>query len=370
MRQSSFASEDFARTAALVAWRFRPDVRLLTLCFRGGDEFTEDGRVPAITRDCRLCGSNGPHQAIEVREMMFGTREPFEYFCCTACDTLQIHNVLEGDELMRHYPSNYYSHNASAQPGAFRWLVTQHDEYKLSGGKPILGKFIKSRLTEGIFRVLLGGDVVRMLAELGTDREARILDVGCGTGGLLDRLARIGFNNLRGADPFIEADGESAEGVPLMKADLGDVAGQYDLIMFNHSLEHVPDPVGTLKVAYEKLAAGGLCLARVPTTSSEAWSTYRADWVQADAPRHMVIPSRQGMAKAAEQAGMRVVRTFDDSNLGQFLGSEAYRRDVAVTDPKILRMFGPKQLWQWEKRAQLLNRQGRGDQTGFVLQAI
>ncbi|STZ74078.1 putative methyltransferase [Mycolicibacterium fortuitum] len=115
--------------------------------------------------------------------MMFGTREPFEYFCCTACDTLQIHNVLEGDELMRHYPSNYYSHNASAQPGAFRWLVTQHDEYKLHGGKPILGKFIKSRLTEGIFRVLLGGDVVRMLAELGTDREARILDVGCGTGG-------------------------------------------------------------------------------------------------------------------------------------------------------------------------------------------
>ncbi len=54
--------------------------------------------------------------------------------------------------------------------------------------------------------------------------------------------------------------------------------------MFNHSLEHVPDPVATLKVAYEKLAAGGMCLARVPTTSSEAWTTYRADWVQADAP--------------------------------------------------------------------------------------
>ncbi len=67
----------------------------------------------------------------------------------------------------------------------------------------------------------------------------------------------------------------------------------------------------------------------------------------------MIIPSRQGMAMAAEKAGLRVVRTFDDSNLGQFLGSEAYRRDVAVTDPKILRMFGPKQLWEWEKRASI-----------------
>ncbi|MDH6193920.1 SAM-dependent methyltransferase [Mycobacterium frederiksbergense] len=302
--------------------------------------------------------------------MMFGTREPFEYLSCAACGTLQIHNALEGEELMRHYPSNYYSHNASAQPGVFRWLVTQHDAYKLRGGGRMLGALISARVSEGIFRVLLGGDVVRMLAQLSVEPDARILDVGCGTGGLLDRLTRIGFNNLCGADPFIEADGESCEGVPLMKRDLSAVAGKFDVIMFNHSLEHVPDPVATLKAAYEKLAAGGMCLARVPTTSSEAWTTYRADWVQADAPRHMVIPSRQGMAMAAEKAGLRVDRTFDDSNLGQFLGSEAYRRDVAVTDPKILRMFGPKQLWEWEKRAVWLNQQGRGDQTGFVLRAM
>lgn len=329
-----------------------------------------DVQVNVATSDCRLCGSAGPHQSIEVREMMFGTREPFEYFSCTACDTLQISTVLEGEELMRHYPPNYYSHNASAQPSIFRWLVTQHDRFKLRGGNRIFGALITAPVPEGIFRVLLGGDVVRMLAQLSVERDARILDVGCGSGGLLDRLARVGFSNLSGADPFIEADGESSEGVPLMKRDLNGVDGKFDLIMFNHSLEHVPDPVATLKVANEKLAAGGMCLARVPTTSSEAWTVYGADWVQADAPRHMVIPSRQGMGLAAEKAGLRVDRTFDDSNLGQFMGSEAYRRDVSVTDPKILRMFGPKRLWQWEKRAVSLNRQGRGDQTGFVLRAI
>lgn len=302
--------------------------------------------------------------------MMFGTRESFEYFCCDECETLQIHKALEGEELLRHYPPNYYSHSASAEPGVFRWLVTHHDEFKLRGGGRVLGAIIRARVSEGIFRVLLGGDVIRMLAELNIEHDARILDVGCGTGGLLDRLTRIGFNNLRGADPFIDADGESAEGVPLMKRDLSGVPGKFDLIMFNHSLEHVPDPVSTLKAAYEKLAEGGMCLARVPTTSSEAWATYEADWVQADAPRHMVIPSRQGMAAAAAKAGLRVERTFDDSNLGQFLGSEAYRRDVPVTDPKILRLFGPKQLWEWEKRAVRLNRLGRGDQTGFVLRAM
>ncbi|OAT69849.1 methyltransferase [Mycobacteroides immunogenum] len=320
-----------------------------------------------VTSECRLCGSSGPHRKLEIREMMFGTREVFDYFSCASCDTLQIVNALEGDDLMRHYPETYYSHNGSGQPRTLQWLVTQRDRFKLRSGGRVFGPIMTAPVPEGVFRVLLGGDVISMLAQLGTERGARILDVGCGSGALLDRLARVGFSSLIGADPFITADGESQEGVPLQKRYLGDVTGEFDLIMFNHSLEHMPDPVATLRLAAQKLAVGGLCLARVPTTSSEAWSIYGANWVQADAPRHMVVPSREGMALAAEQAGLRISRTFDDSTFGQFTGSEAYRVDVPVTDPKILTMFRPKQIWEWEKRAKRLNQQNRGDQTGFVL---
>ena len=55
---------------------------------------------------------------------------------------------------------------------------------------------------------------------------------------------------MSGVDPLIAADGETSLGVPLMKRYLSEVTGEFDLIMFNHSLEHVPDPVATLKAAY------------------------------------------------------------------------------------------------------------------------
>jgi SAM-dependent methyltransferase len=329
----------------------------------------ERGGVNEVTKECRLCGAAGPHRIITVREMMFGTRERFEYFSCTACDTLQIVNALEGEELMRHYPANYPCFNNSAQPKILGWLTTQQDRYKLHTSGRLGGILIRALLPEGLFHAVTGGDAVGMLSELGLERDARILDVGCGDGALLDRLARVGFHKLSGADPFIAADSKTPQGVPLMKRYLSEVTGEFDLIMFNHSLEHVADPVGLLKVAYEKLAVGGICLARLPTTSSEAWTIYGADWVQIDAPRHIVIPSRQGMALAAEKAGLQVEATFDDSTLGQFFGSEAYRRDIAFTDPRFLRMFGPRQIWDWKKRAERLNREGRGDQAGFVLRS-
>jgi len=302
--------------------------------------------------------------------MMFGTREPFKYFSCVACSTLQIVNALEDEELARHYPADYYSHNVSAQPRILGWLTMQHDRFELHTGGGLVGAFTAA-LPAGV-RVAIGG-AVRVIGQLGVDSDARILDVGCGGGALLDRLARAGFNNLFGADPLLAADYETPRSVSLMTRYLKDVTGEFDLIMFNHSLEHMPDPVATLKEACEKLAAGGICLVRLPTTSSEAWDTYREDWFQIDAPRHIVIPSRQGMELAANTVGLRVEKMFDDSNLAQFIASEAYRRDIAMNELKslrnLVRIFGARRIWGWERRSELLNRQCRGDQTGFVLRA-
>ncbi len=74
--------------------------------------FPIDGR-----RDrCRICFEPDP-QVVELREMLFGTRERFDYLHCRACGALQIRDV-PGD-LGRHYPPEYYDAAGEIPPAGF-----------------------------------------------------------------------------------------------------------------------------------------------------------------------------------------------------------------------------------------------------------
>ena len=76
-------------------------------------------------RVCRICASNGPHSHFVVREMMFGTREPFGYFECANCKTLQIVDIPP--DLARHYPGDYLGSGLTGDggvPNVPRWGLT------------------------------------------------------------------------------------------------------------------------------------------------------------------------------------------------------------------------------------------------------
>lgn len=184
-----------------------------------------------------------------------------------------------------------------------------------------------------------------MLREVPINRDSRILDVGCGNGEFLERLSRAGFRNLLGADPFISADRETPSGVRILK---------------NHSFEHVLDPLSTLRDARDRLAPDGRCLIRLPTTSSDAWDIYREHWVQIDAPRHFVVPSRDGFAQAARRAHMTVESV-------SVLSERTLQARPSARGPSSF--FTRQQMTAWKKQAEGANRQSGSDQVGFVLKA-
>ncbi len=309
------------------------------------------------TNLCRICGDDDYHKEYMAREMMFGTRDTFLYFQCGNCGTLQISKIPK--EISCYYGSDYYSFNTVRRTPLKKWLIDSRDQYNLRARRSFVG-FIVSMLKPDSTSEIIGSLV--------QDKSSHILDVGCGSGELLDRMANAGYSNLVGVDPFIAADIRTTTGVSVSKKFIHEVKDTYDIVMFNHSLEHVDDPIASLAEAQRVLRPGGRVIVRIPTVSCEAWDRYGTDWVQLDAPRHFVLLSRDGVARAASAAGLRLTNTIDDSGEFQFTGSELYRRNIPLSDPRRNTTFGKMAILRYRGKARLLNRQHRGDQAAFILE--
>ena len=102
-----------------------------------------------------------------------------------------------------------------------------------------------------------------------------ILDVGCGAGSNLYYLKTIGFKNLFGIDKFIENDIYYSSGLKIEKKSIYEVDRKMDLIIFNHSLEHMPDPIKIFHHISKLLKKNGVCLISIPIIPSFAWEHTR-----------------------------------------------------------------------------------------------
>jgi SAM-dependent methyltransferase len=306
---------------------------------------------------CRVCGQAAAGPLLPVREMMFGSKERFDYFECGACGCLQIVDI-PGD-LARHYGEGYYSFGGRAnRRGVAARLVHARNRY-LSGASDPLGWAVSR------FKPYLA---LASLRRLKLARDARIIDVGCGGGELLQTLQSVGFTHLLGVDPFVAHELDLGGGLRVLKADLSEVRQRADLVMFHHSLEHIGDQQSMLAAAHALLPPGGRCLVRIPTVSSWAWRHYGADWCALDAPRHLYLHSKKSIRLLAEAAGFEVEDFVSDSTTFQFWGSEQYRRDIRLMQPGSHDIapapgaFSADELRDFERRASELNDANDGDQ--------
>lgn len=99
-------------------------------------------------------------------------------------------------------------------------------------------------------------------------RHARLLEVGCGTGGNLALLQRFGRLDAVEFDPGARSIAAAKTGLPIGFCELPsriDAADEtYDLVALLDVLEHVSDDIGALKAVAAKTKIGGHVLITVP----------------------------------------------------------------------------------------------------------
>ena len=321
-----------------------------------------------MDKACKICGNSVNNTPYVAREMMFGFRDEFEYFQCSECECLQLSEIPENQE--KYYPDNYYSFSKTniSRLNNYLWFFKRQRTRYYLNGEGIIGSILKKLFGEPNLP-----DWVKYV-KLHVD--SKILDVGCGAGGLLISLQKEGFSDLTGFDPYIHEDQYYENGVRVLKSGLGEPSEYFDFIMLHHSFEHVPDPLDLLKTLYKKTVCSGLVLIRIPIVSSFAWKKYKTNWVQLDAPRHLFLHSIKSMELLSKHTGFKVESVEFDSNAFQFWGSEQIIKNIPFNDPKSYKngidnsIFTENDIKRYNTKAEELNLAKYGDQACFLLRKL
>lgn len=167
---------------------------------------------------------------------------------------------------------------------------------------------------------------------------ARVLDIGCAGGGLLQALGRKGFVNLIGLDPSPACVARvRAKGLAGIQGKISDLPhleelGTYDAIVLSHVLEHVVDVRETMKALHGLVAADGILYIEVP-----------------DAARYVHYPFVPFYYFDAEH-----INHFDTASLANLAAAGRFRvvasghKDLPVGDqqfyPVVWAVFAPAQV--------------------------
>jgi SAM-dependent methyltransferase len=144
-------------------------------------------------------------------------------------------------------------------------------------------------------------DLIRREADLPDN--ARILEIGCGTGHNFEMLRAFGRLDALEVDAEARALASTRLGRAVGDAPLPELTGvpdhEYDLIALLDVLEHVDRRPESLKSIAAKLAPGGKILITVPA--------YQWMWSAHDlAHHHKLRYSKKGLRRDAEAAGLKV----------------------------------------------------------------
>lgn len=149
-------------------------------------------------------------------------------------------------------------------------------------------------------------------------KNVKVLDVGCGFG------ESLGYHKSRGCEVWgVEADGNIARVADKfgfnVKVGLFDAKNYkhdfFDYITMDQVVEHLTDPIGTLRGVADILKPGGSVVLSTPNANGWGAKLFRRRWINWHTPYHLQFFSLESIVTMAELAGLEVekIQTITNS---------------------------------------------------------
>lgn len=248
---------------------------------------------------CSLCGTSANPTLVNRRDYDYGVPYTLEYWACSGC------GLVFADPIP-----------VSLIPDFYRCYST----HLLEDGHD--GNGIFWRIVEALAPSV---DRNGAFEKFDIAKDARVLDFGCGSGRFIVQLMSSSYCNVAGCDFDPKVAAISIPGLRFFQGIDSLVNERFDVITLNYVIEHLPDPVGTLRQLVGHLAEGGFIYIRTPNVMSSLARRFGDHWRGWDTPRHLHLFTLAALRLAAGAAalGLRELVTSNDMRAGMFTGSVA-----------------------------------------------
>jgi SAM-dependent methyltransferase len=235
---------------------------------------------------------------------------------CKSCKMAFVNPTPSWEQIQTFYPDSYSPYQLNMQ------MVNEEAhsvKYKLARARyaELFQSSKKNKILSSLIRVveILSGRIISYTlgAPLSLPKNARILELGYGSGYWLLAMKELGYKNLEGFD--IDANKNRVS--TLKDAGIGVTSGDfldnnydtnsYDLIRLEHVFEHLPYPLPVLNKITSLLKKDGILVMNFPSIESLSFKVSRANWYNLQTPKHLFFPSRKSTLKYIEKAGLEIV---------------------------------------------------------------
>ena len=310
---------------------------------------------------CPLCGHAGALLYEDLHDRLFSTEGAWNMSRCQECGLLYLDPVPIEEDIHLAYGTSYYTH-ARSEPQGVRRIYAAVTDYHV---RRRLGYPSTARRTTRVMARMLsvlhpGGD-----AELSreamylrkAESDSLLLEVGCGSGEWLGYMRGLGWR-VEGVEPDPKAVATAlSDGLNVRQGQLSDQSypnAYADVICVIHVVEHLHEPLATLRECRRVLQPNGRLVIATPNSASLGHHRFKSNWVSLDPPRHLMIFDPPTMRRMLDQAGFDIDWLTTTARgarstwtLGRYL-RRASRWDTDAGPPSVTSHVTaiPFQLWE------------------------
>ena len=204
-------------------------------------------------KTCRLCGHNKTQ--LILSDLKTDLNDSYTLRKCRRCSFVTIDPLPDDDTLRKYYRLNYWQDQQGQRSAYMKHFLSARL-------KPIIKELKALIPTNGL-----------------------VLDWGTGDGFLVKLLNSSGLTAF-GIDPYSSAsDGKTIFKATINNAPFAD--NYFHAIIGFHVLEHLRQPLESMRAALRMLKPGGIFIIEVPNIDSLQYRLFRSRWQPLEIPFHL-----------------------------------------------------------------------------------